>query len=464
MAANMETLGIGGHELFAEKIFEKIKDLPSGVQMVELTKQEYDALTPEQKADPTKLYVVPGDGSYLKFREISSADYDALTDEEKMDPTTVYLTPGTGTYFQVIDISQEDYDALSEEEKTDPQKLYLIPGDDNYLTKEEADEIYLSQEDAAETYLSSSDAATTYATKSELPDMSSYETSSHASSTYLSKAEAESTYVAVDMLTVRPGGTFGADFNDPIGGTPLNKCVARFSPIQIGSGTPSPNNIRKIYNWRDCMVEQYRETGSVVNTYNVTIDRGDGIVYTGTFDFLTGDVTLTQFCKIFDGTETITLKEWLPDHQITFSYTFDDETFEYKTYDGGNGLCSHYNLNGALLDTDYSIFVYEPEGASRTNIQWRHDSITSVSDMQTYLSDQYNNGRPLQVLMELEEPIVYQITNLPTIRTLKGGNRLRGRCDHTNGSSHTTKDVPLSVEYATEHSVGLIHQIMNLIQ
>lgn len=103
----------------------------SSLQVVELTQRQYDNLTPEEKADPTKIYAVPGDGNYLKFLEISASDYEALTEEEKLDPYTVYLTPGIGTYFRVIDIDQEDYDNLSQEEKINPNNLYLISDNDN---------------------------------------------------------------------------------------------------------------------------------------------------------------------------------------------------------------------------------------------------------------------------------------------------------------------------------------------
>lgn len=125
MAASMETLGIGGHEHFAEKIFEKVAGLPK-LQTVELTQSEYDQLTPEQKSDPNKLYMVEGSGNYLKFQEISAEDYENLTNEQKMDPYTVYMVPGDGTYFRVIDISQEDYDDLPPEEQANPNNLYLI--------------------------------------------------------------------------------------------------------------------------------------------------------------------------------------------------------------------------------------------------------------------------------------------------------------------------------------------------
>lgn len=131
MPASYEVLGPGGHEKFAEDIFTKIKNRE--LTIAEVTKEAYDALTPEQKADPTKLYLVPGSGSYLKFKEISAADYDALTPEEKNDPSTVYLTPGDGTYFRVIDLTQEEYDALSEDEKANPNNLYLVT--DGEVTK-----------------------------------------------------------------------------------------------------------------------------------------------------------------------------------------------------------------------------------------------------------------------------------------------------------------------------------------
>ena len=100
MPASMESLPIGGHEKFAEEIFGKVKDL-GHVEVIQLSQAEYDALSTAEKNDPTKMYCVPGNGSF----------------------------------FKVIDITQDEYDELSTAEKQNPQNLYLIEDETEYLTQ-----------------------------------------------------------------------------------------------------------------------------------------------------------------------------------------------------------------------------------------------------------------------------------------------------------------------------------------
>ena len=90
MPASMESLPIGGHEKFAEEIFGKVKDL-GHVEVIQLSQAEYDALSTAEKNDPTKIYCVPGNGSFFKVIDITQAEYDELSTAEKQNPQNLYL-------------------------------------------------------------------------------------------------------------------------------------------------------------------------------------------------------------------------------------------------------------------------------------------------------------------------------------------------------------------------------------
>ena len=78
-------------------------------------------------------YTGGGGGSGdLTAVELTQAEYDALTQQEKEDPTKIYMVSGNGSFFKVIDITQAEYDDLSITEKQNPQNLYLIDDEVEY--------------------------------------------------------------------------------------------------------------------------------------------------------------------------------------------------------------------------------------------------------------------------------------------------------------------------------------------
>ena len=470
MAASMETLGIGGHEYFAEKIFEKVKALPN-LKLVELTKNEYDALTPTQKADPTKLYLVPGDGKYLKFQEISAADYEALSQEAKMDPYTVYMTPGDGTYFRVIDISQEDYDALSSEEKANPNNLYLIPGDDvEYLTKTVADTLYAGINDIPDVsgLLSKTEAASTYQT---IAGMSSYLTSSTAASTYLSKTDAANTYISKAEFPdeVRNPIDVYKDtvvtFDNGIDNGPMNRCAVYLYPQQTWNDDepPSPENFCPI-NGRHNFTLNLADSTSSQNPTTFPVEFAnkvsgfDGIVYGGYYDFITGDLIVTHIKKVFDGTETLyQYQEFTPDEHRVFKYKFESADLFYTTNVSlSNTYCTHYEPVNPRNDTftymeDLECCFVNEDSDGVTSFRWLHNDITSINNMKTYLAEQYANLTPLAIVGTLQIPIIYQIG--PThIRTLECTNYLWISGD--TGSE-------IEVEVISENFDKVIAQMLN---
>lgn len=405
MSESMEVLGIGGHEAFAESMFMKLKDImgTSDLEIVELTKQQYDALTPQEKADPNKLYLVDGDGSYLKFVEISAEEYEALTDEEKYDPSVVYMTPGTGTYFRVIDISQEDYDELTEEEKLNPNNLYLIQDDTEYLTTT----------DAASTYLSKTDASSTYGTKTEVADADVIDGSDTAVSSY--------------------------EFVDDGGNVPFSSIIFEFESEQKGSGTPSPSNIRNFVGITGVEISIAPDDSSSDNVVTCMFGNKQ---YSGTYDAISGKLTLNKEVVTLDGTESIDRYEKVAPTIGTVYYVYEyfigaghEETDEDNT----NTKCSHYRVDSNIEPLVDNLVTYV-NGSNR--VVWKHDSIATVSDMQTQLATWYANGTPLQYEATLVAPKVLYI-NPADIKTLKGNNYVTAKILYDDS---TDEDADFKIE------------------
>lgn len=95
-----------------------------GVEAIELTLVQYDALSEADKLDPTKVYYIkdyPSGGTTqaLAFKQLTQTQYNALSVNEKMNGTVYFISANSvGAYgLRVIEISQTDYDRLSTAEK-----------------------------------------------------------------------------------------------------------------------------------------------------------------------------------------------------------------------------------------------------------------------------------------------------------------------------------------------------------
>lgn len=463
MAASMETLGIGGHEYFAEKIFEKVKGLPKDLELVELTKNEYDALTPEQKADPTKLYLVPGDGKYLKFQEISAADYEALSQEAKMDPYTVYMTPGDGTYFRVIDITQEEYDALTPEEKANPNNLYLIPGDDvEYLTKTVADTLYagindipdvsgllskteaastyqtisgmssyLTSSTAASTYLSKSDASSTYQTQS---GMSSYLTSSSAATTYLSKTDAASTYATVTYVDTEIAKINGVEYIKK-NSLPQAPDTGHEKAIYLVPATAETNDLFDEYYWVDNAWElfgtakldlsTYETSAHAASTY-LTKSQADG--YYQEKDFVNHYGEYTQF--FYDSqhtTDQMVVIDVASSNRANVIVKQSDRSVTGQKLDS----TAYYSPDGILMRT-FDTMIEQAEAPKMFEFELAKDKVKLYfyklqHECQTYYDTYYGS-----FTFSRDGNDLFRVTNVGDIENLHYSN---GWLYHANGTA-----------------------------
>ena len=79
---------------------------------------------------------------------------------------------------------------------------------------------------------------------------------------------------------------------DSVAVVPLTSAEVSLSPIQSGSGDPSPTNIRPISGHTGAELKIGETYPTAVNTYSVTFT-DQGTVYGGTYDFVTGEGKIT---------------------------------------------------------------------------------------------------------------------------------------------------------------------------
>lgn len=190
--------------------------------------------------------------------------------------------------------------------------------------------------------------------------------------------------------------------------------VVNIEPMQSGSDTPSPTNIRPIsgYNSVEITVADRHNSPTVSNTYTINLN---GTRYGGTLDVISGVLTVNRAFITLDGSsdETYTDASTSTVHSIV--YTPTDTPKSYVTaaippYDISNYLRSRSrsNITGNLQGfTHYS-------GGLRINIL----GLTTVDEYRAYF---VNN--PLQIVYELETPQTIQLTP-QQIELLVGQNQI----------------------------------------
>lgn len=152
----------------------------------------------------------------------------------------------------------------------------------------------------------------------------------------------------------------------------------------------------------------------VADADNISIDitglGSFGYAYRGTYNVVSGLLTLTHAFKEFDGTET-----W---KRIAGS-SGNPHYFYYGVGDYGSGvndseICSHWphvtiaSSNSAVGARTLS----SNSGGSNFRLAIRPENATSlnVTTFKAFVKEQYDNGTPLQALWKLKTPVTYELT------------------------------------------------------
>ena len=210
----------------------------------------------------------------------------------------------------------------------------------------------------------------------------------------------------------------------PVAGYPLD-VKAKWEPVQEGSGTPSPENIRPIKG-RDIVTITRQEDNQVIT---LTLPE---TVYGGEVDVATGEGQQVWKSVTLDGTEN--WNTWGVNKNnatVTGFYTYDINDYSDDRGDSDKILCS------AVLRTTSDIWGgknvgigFADVGSSRYLIYCvKTDTLSdttndknAITSFETFLADLYTAGTPVQVAYVLNEPVSFTATGAQPIPALAGAN------------------------------------------
>lgn len=201
---------------------------------------------------------------------------------------------------------------------------------------------------------------------------------------------------------------------------PLDSLKVAITPVQSGSGDPSPDNIRPISGWTGCNVTvsptQDAEDGT---TYTISFGEA-GTVYGGTLDVVNGTLTVTDKMTVFDGSET----NWVMVASGKILTLSGVDVFDIPY--AGNVKCNMY-IKGPNRTSTNTIYNYNPDLSYCTRSDEGYEKRLYIKDarfendvegFKTWISQ--NN---LQFCQPLATPITYHLT--PTeVQMLLGTNNL----------------------------------------
>lgn len=198
-----------------------------------------------------------------------------------------------------------------------------------------------------------------------------------------------------------------------------------FTPIQAGTGDPSPTNVRAISGFTGVNVYHSGEDTSEYDTYTVTFPNGQTI-YGGTLDAVSGLLTVTH--KFVDLTNQT---GWIKSSSYPGGFYLNTQTFGIKPQTPF--ICSH-----AKSVTSVSAYVYGTCFCdSSVNIRIM-ESGAELTDWATYRTEQSQNGTPVCVCGELATPTTIQLDPV-TIQTLIGNNTVWTDTNGTNTVKYLKK-------------------------
>lgn len=210
---------------------------------------------------------------------------------------------------------------------------------------------------------------------------------------------------------------------EPVEGYPLEVVSHIAALTQEGSGTPSPDNIRPISGCDSIQLNQ--------NENQFTIDLGQ-TVYDGTFNWSTGQLTMTSVCRTIEALSSMQTAGYgniaLGQNALPTNY---GTTVAWKS--------SHYN--GALFDAKYPNYnIYAGNASGLVIIDRTH--MTSLAAANAYLAEQKAAGTPVQIWYKLRTPVTVQLTP-QQILSLAGANALSSSAGDTEVSGRADPTVVL---------------------
>lgn len=233
-------------------------------------------------------------------------------------------------------------------------------------------------------------------------------------------------------------------FSAESAGLPIRDMTVSIVPVQSGSGTPSPTNVRPVSGWDAAHIYHSATDGTDTETANKTISFPT-TVYHGTLNPITGELTVDKVLFTISG-DLIGVSGTVSGSGAKYARTTTMSTSIY--INAVIDMCDTYRITTevpASADTrairfnpNRYIYIYDPD-------------FGTLDEIKTAL-----NANPVHVLLRLVNPITYQLS--PTeITTLLGENSINADC----GDVSVTYGSYLAA--ANEHTDRVNASLLNLI-
>lgn len=199
----------------------------------------------------------------------------------------------------------------------------------------------------------------------------------------------------------------------PVAGYPLG-VKAKWEPVQEGSGTPSPENIRPIKG-RDSVTITRQEDDQVIT---LTLP---STIYGGEVDAVNGEGKQKFGLATFDGSEKWTIGGLAADKRDWYYMSPKIVDAISDVPKSENEICSHYpHYDVANNNTGKGCALVW--GALR--VRWGDIIPENTDTWKSYISAQYAAGTPVQIAYKLAEPVPFTATGGGEIKALRGTNTL----------------------------------------
>lgn len=359
-------------------------------------------IIPKPKAGDN-LKFLRGDGEWAEAqagdpsRELTQEEYDALTEEEKMNGTTYYITDGEnppdemalGNLKDVAINSPTDGQIL----KYDAENAEWVNGDETSVS-------------VAQVLTSGTKAATVTIDGVDTDIYAPTPTDISGLETRMTAAEGNITSIQNQLVISKSVSGSAVTFTDGAN-APLLACTAEIVAVQSGSGDPSPTNPRPIAGFTGCNITVSPTSDPNDGTvYPISWQTEAGTVYGGTVDFKTGVLTVT----------------WAAIDMGSLSWGYNGTYKWFGASVSGStklNMCEIYRYDGecpnsaSVIDATLNNkgFIYIP---SNGRVTVRDYDFTTAAAFTTAVTGHY-------LIYQLAETITYQLT--PTqVEALLGTN------------------------------------------
>jgi len=282
--------------------------------------------------------------------------------------------------------------------------------DDRYYTEAETDALLSGKSDTGHThddrYYTEAETDALLAGKSD--------TGHTHDDRYYTEAETDALLSGKsDVITKSASGDV-VSFSDGAD-APVVDLTAAIEPVQVGTGDPSPENVRPISGWTGCNVVVSPTTSAQDGTtYPVSWQSEAGTVYGGTLDVTTGVLTVTHLLWSTDKR---------PITDPTAIVTRTDMT-SFWLYAGVQNLVDFEDVKSDTLSLTTTAWE---KNTFRTSSSYPYSinivMPTSLVGSTSSSINTYLNNNPINFWLKYVTPLTYQLTPIE-VKTLLGNNNL----------------------------------------